>query len=300
MPEVASRPIATRPAKARGKQAVRSAPDGVIALVVLDLTNPFFAEVAQGAASTASSHGFTLVITSSDGDPANETRDVNRLTEQGIAGLIVAPSSLDIDHLQRTSEGGTPVVLLDHPSTDGSHCSVSVDNVEGGRLAGRHLIAQGHSRIAFVSGPTTVLQAQQRREVLALAAEQKHLDPATVIVDVTVPAFTTSAGYLAAATLLREPDVTAAFCANDLLALGVERSFAEQGRKIPQDLAVVGYDDVDFTAIVPTPLTTVRQPKSLLGQTAAELLIAEISGDTHTHDQQVFGPELVLRQSTTG
>lgn len=302
MTEVARRTVRSARATAprpRPKHP-QAAPNTVVALVVLDLTNPFFAEVAQGAATTAADNGFTLVLTSSDGQPANEARDLARLCEQGVAGLIVAPSSLDIDHLLGAASGGTPVVLLDRPSTDGSLCSVSVDNVEGGRLAGRHLISQGHSRIAFVTGPTTVLQAAQRREGLALAVEQMRMDPAEVIVEVPVPAFTTSAGYLAAATLLGDQGVTAAFCANDLLALGVERSFAEQGRKIPRDLAVVGYDDLDFTAIVPTPLTTIRQPKSLLGQTAAELLLDELAGGKHSHRQQVFAPELVIRQSTTG
>ena len=302
MPEVATRSVrSTRATPARSRQTrPRSAPNAVIALVVLDLTNPFFAEVAQGAATTAADNGFTLVVASSDGQPANETRDLNRLCEQGVAGLIVAPSELDVDHLVQVSSGGMPVVLLDRPSDDGSLCSVSVDNVEGGRLAGRHLISQGHSRIAYVSGPATVLQAVQRREGLALAAQQMGLDPGQAIVDVPVPAFTTSGGYLAAAAILGERGVTAAFCANDLLALGVQRSFVEQGRKVPRDLAVVGYDDLDFTAILPTPLSTVRQPKSLLGQTAAELLMAELKGGAHAHAQQVFAPELVIRQSTTG
>jgi LacI family transcriptional regulator len=272
----------------------------VIALVVLDLTNPFFAEVAQGVARIASEDGFTLVVASSDGQRADEERDVQRLRDQGVAGLIVTPSGPDVDHLVTTSRDATPVVLLDQLSTDESLCSVSVDNVEGGRLAGRHLIGQGHSRIAFVSGPTTVVQAAQRREGLALACEQLRMDPTEVIVDVPVPAFTTSAGYLAASALLGQGSPTAAFCANDLLALGVERSLAEQGRKIPGDVAVLGYDDVDFTAIVPMPLSTVRQPKSLLGETAAKLLLDELQGHAHTHTQRVFAPELVIRQSTTG
>jgi LacI family transcriptional regulator len=151
-----------------------------------------------------------------------------------------------------------------------------------------------------VSGPTTVVQAAQRREGLALAVEQMRMNPADVIVDVPVPAFTTSGGYLAAARLIGERDVTAAFCANDLLAVGLERSLSEQGRKIPRDLAILGYDDLDFTAILPTPLTTIRQPKSLLGQTAAELLMDELRGAGHGHTQRMFAPELVIRQSTTG
>ena len=274
--------------------------DAVIALVFLDLTNPFFAELAQGAATAVGAHGFTLVVASSDGQPTQETQDLRRLCDQGLAGLIVAPSGLDIDHLLKASADGTPVVLLDRPSDDGTLSSVSVDNVEGGRLAGRHLISQGHSRIAFVSGPTTVVQAAHRRDGLALAAEQMGLDPNEVIIDVAVPAFTTAGGYLAAGAVLDEDGVTAAFCANDLLAFGVERSLMEQGRKIPRDLAIIGYDDLDFTAIVPTPLSTIRQPKSALGVAAAELLMDELKDGVQAHAQRVFAPELVIRQSTTG
>ena len=300
-----SKPPSDRRTGPSARSAKRGALDGrddgaVLALVVLDLTNPFFGEVAQGASTVASASGFTLVVCSSDGDAANEARDLSRLAAEGVGGFIVAPSGHEVGHLHEIAASGIPVVLLDHPSDDSSLCSVAVDNVEGGRLAGRHLLSQGHSSIAFVSGPTSVLQAAQRRAGLALAVEQRRMDPEEVIVDVSVPAFNTSSGYLAASAVVNHDEVTAAFCANDLLALGLERSLTEQGRKIPRDLAILGYDDLDFAAILPTPLSTIRQPKAALGQSAAELLVAELSDKSHQHEQQVFAPELVMRQSTTG
>ncbi len=273
-----------------------------LGLVVLDVTNPFFTEVARGVEDVANEANYVIMLCNSDDSLLKEGRYLRMLEEQRTAGVLITPVQDDTGYLRRLQQKEIPVVLLDRPSRTQDLCSVTVDDVLGGELAARHLLELGHRSIAFVRGPLSIRQCAERRTGVRRAIKKAGFDPAEVLVDVPVAALNAISGEGCIDTLLghgRRP--TAIFCANDLLALGVMRGLLERKMKIPGDIALVGYDDVEFAGSLSPALTSVRQPKYQLGRAAAELLLREINeSDHHQHQQLVYRPELIVRASTIG
>jgi LacI family transcriptional regulator len=195
---------------------------------------------------------------------------------------------------------GLPVVLVDR-SAGTRGCSVVVDDVEGGALAVTHLREQGHERIAFIGGPLSAVHVAHRLAGSRQAVEAAGL-PAEALVVIDTAALNAVEGrrageVIAGLPLARRP--TAAFCANDLLALGLLQQMTYLGLAVPGDLAIVGYDDIEFAGAAAVPLSSVRQPRHLLGRTAAELLLAEGEADeSHVHHEVRFRPQLVVRASS--
>jgi LacI family transcriptional regulator len=213
---------------------------------------------------------------------------------------LITPVNPDSPALAAAVKRGTPVVIVDRTRQDKLSCSVSVDDVHGGWIAGRHLLDRGHARVAFIGGPLELGQVRERLEGLRKAWEEAG-QPADGIVTLPTSALTVNEGHHAGERLIGLPAAsrpTAAFCANDLVALGLLRMAIGAGVRVPEDLAIVGFDDIDFAAAAAVPLTSVRQPRVELGRRAAELLIDEASNPAHTHEQVVFVPELVARASS--
>jgi LacI family transcriptional regulator len=267
-----------------------------LGLVVPDVTNPFFADLARGAELVADRHDMVVMLYSSADSAERELRYLGQLEEQRVQGILVTPVDAAGATVQELVRRGTPVVLVDRAAGRRELCSVSVDNLTGGRLAAQHLIDRGHRRIAFAGGPVTAPQVGER-----LAGARQIAGGAVQLVATT--ALTVAAGRAAGAALAAQPTgsrPTAVFCANDLLALGVLQAVSRAGLRVPADLAVVGYDDIEYAAAAAVPLTSVRQPRERLGEVAADLLFAEIDErDRHQHRQVVLAPELVVRDSTT-
>jgi LacI family transcriptional regulator len=223
------------------------------------------------------------------------------LKEQRAFGILITPVGDETaGAIEEIRERGTPVVLVDR-GAGRNQCSVSVNDRLGGELAVAHLLAQGHTRIAFVGGPVSIDQVQQRllgaRAAIAAAGLRK--DALTVLENprLDVDAGRGAGPRLAAMPARKRP--TAAFCANDLLALGLLQDTVRRGLSVPGDLAIVGYDDIDFAAAAAVPLTSVRQPRFQLGRAAMELLLEEATErESHQHRQVVFEPDLVVREST--
>jgi LacI family transcriptional regulator len=272
-----------------------------IGLVVLDVSNPFFTEVARGAEDAASERGYIVILCNSDNSARKEKNYLRVLEEQRVAGVLIVPVEDKLVHAQTLRRRGTSVVLLDRLSRDREICSVSVDDVFGGELAGRHLLALGHRRIAYIHGPFTSTQYADRLAGLRRAVTQVGFDPDAVIVSLAADADNARAGEACGDRFLRlETRPTAIFCGNDYLAVGVMYALARQGVVVPKDVALIGYDDIDLAPMLAIPLTTIRQPKYRLGHTAAALLLDEITEKTsHQHQQVVFAPELIVRDSTT-
>lgn len=262
-----------------------------IALVVLDVTNPFFTDVVRGAEAAAEEHGVMVVVCNSGEDAGREHRHLDLLEEQRIRGVLITPvDESPNSRLELLIQRGTPVVLVDRGSGRHSRCSVAVDDLLGGRLAGEHLLEQGHQRITFVGGPASITQVRERHAGIAEAVAGR-----AELSVVPTPNLTVAAGRVAAA----EIDATAVFCANDLVALGVLQGLTQRGIRVPQDVAIVGYDDIEFAAAAAVPLSSVRQPREQLGRTATALLLEEIEDDgRHEHRHVVFQPELVVRESS--
>lgn len=280
---------------------LRAGHSRMIGMVVLDVANPYFTDVASGAEEAAAEAGLALMLCNSAEQSGREARHLDLLSEQRVKGVLITPVDAPDDRIKLLRERGTPVVLVDRHAGSRGQCSVAVDDLLGGELAGRHLIEQGHDRMAFVGGPFAIRQVQDRYDGMlrALAAAQHgHGD----VVVFETPALSVAAGRDAAAGIADTPlrrRPTAIFCANDLLALGVLQEMTRRGLAVPGDIALVGYDDIDFAAAAAVPLTSVRQPRRELGRTAAELLIEEATApERHKHRQVVFSPELVVRESS--
>ncbi|GAA1578050.1 LacI family DNA-binding transcriptional regulator [Kribbella sancticallisti] len=269
-----------------------------VGLVVLDVANPFFTDLAEGAESLAYEHDTVVMLCNSKTDPVREGHHLDQLEQQRAFGILITPFDSNDPRLRGLVARGTPVVLVDR-AADGGLCSVSVDDKLGGRLAGTHLIESGHRRIAFIGGPLTMQQVADRQAGLTTTVEQAG-DVALEIIEVEVMGVAHGRAVgedLAALSPRSRP--TAVFCANDLLALGFLQAMAAANLRVPQDVAIVGYDDIGFAAAAAVPLSSVRQPAGLLGRTAMELLQEEVEdADRHRHRQVIFQPDLVIRQSS--
>lgn len=269
-----------------------------VGVVVLDVGNPFFTDVARGIEDRVAQDGGMVSICSTDETTEKEGRYLRMLEEQGVRGLLVIPSTASLRHLEQIARRGTPVVMLDRASRSVDLCAAAVDDVHGGELAATHLLAYGHRRIAFLNGPSSIRQCVDRRRGAARAVRAAGLDPDEILVDVHASSPKADGADPAIELLLEWPQPpTAIMCVNDLLAIGALRALLQHGLRVPADMSVIGYDDIEFVSLVSVPLTTVRQPKYQLGYTAADLLLAESDPD-HRHRQVLLQPELVVRAST--
>ncbi|QYC43043.1 Ribose operon repressor [Nonomuraea coxensis DSM 45129] len=278
---------------------LRAGHSRTIGLSVIDIGNPFFTEVAAGVEDVASDLGYAVILGNSAGSPDKEDRNLRVLAEHRVRGVLITPSGEDPGRLDRLREHGISVVLVDHPAHRPDQCAVAVDDVAGGRAAVAHLLAQGARSVACVTGPLTIRQCVERRDGARAALRGAGLDPAELRV-VEAATMTARAGEKAAAELLAAGALPeAVFCANDLLALGVLRALLRAGVRVPEDVALIGYDDIDFAAASTVSLSSMRQPTYQLGRIATELLLDECDNpDTHAHQHIMFQPELVAREST--
>jgi LacI family transcriptional regulator len=277
---------------------LRAGRSRTVGLVVLDVANPFFTDLAQGAEELAYEHDTVVMLCNSAADPVREGHHLDQLEQQRVLGILITPFESNNPSLRSLTAKGIPVVLVDR-AANGGHCSVSVDDRLGGRLAGEHLIERGHRRIAFIGGPLRVQQVADRLVGVTNAVEAASgVVLETVEVEGMKPADGREVGERIA-RLPRRSRPTAVFCANDLLALGFLQAMAAEGLRVPRDMAIVGYDDIAFAATAAVPLSSVRQPAALLGRTAMELLQEEVrAADRHRHRQVIFQPDLVVRESS--
>jgi len=279
---------------------LRAGRSSVVAYVMLDATNPFFTDVAQGIENAAEAADLSLFICNSDQRQDREHSYLRRLQQQRVQGILITPVDPQDPALDEVARQGTPVVIVDRVRDVDTHCSVAVDDLLGGRIAVGHLLDLGHERIAFVGGPERIGQVRDRRNGARAALESAGRSPDDLVV-VATDALTVAEGRSAGERIAGMPTATrptAAFCANDLLALGLLQQCVALGLRVPEDLAIVGYDDIEFAAAAAVPLTSVRQPRRDLGRTAAELLLDEATNPAHRHQQVLFTPELVARAST--
>ena len=281
---------------------LRAGRSRTIGYVMLDATNPFFTDVARGMEGVAEEQDLSLFLCNSDNRAAREAAHLAHLQEQRVQGILVTPIDPDSPSLAQLASRGTPLVIVDRTRQGADFCTVSVNDVLGGRLAVEHLVDRGHERIAFVGGPESLGQVRERFDGACQAWREAGL-PDDQLLRVPTVALSVAEGRAAGERLAglaarRRP--TAVFCANDLVALGLLQQATISGIRVPDELAIVGYDDIDFAAAAAVPLTSVRQPRAELGRTAARLLLEESDDPMHVHEQVVFEPELVARRSTLG
>ncbi|MBW3068509.1 LacI family transcriptional regulator [Actinomyces sp. 432] len=280
---------------------LRHGGSSLVGVLVHDISNPFFTEAARGIEDRLRADGRVPMLGSTDSDPEREHQLMSLLAGMDVHGVIITPSASTLDNLAVLAGRGIRVVLMDHPPISAELSTVSGDDVAGARAAAAHLIELGHRRIGFVNGPLTVRQAVDRRDGVVAALAGAGLDPAEALTEIEAVSggqgFTADAGAVGAATLLDgQTPPTALLCANDQLAIGAMREVRRRGLSIPDDVAIVGYDDISVAAELITPLTSVRQPMREMGAAAADLLLSHDPAVRHI----TFPPRLVVRESTVG
>lgn len=286
--------------RSESARQLRAGQSRIIALLVLDMANPFFVDVATGAERVARASKLGVMLCNSAQSTSEEADYLALFAEQRVRGVLITPADMSGRNLSDFRRHGIPFVFVDRilPSAEG--CSVSVDDVLGGTLAVRHLVSQGHTAVAYVSGPMTLQQCRDRKEGALAALAERGIAPAA-LGHVEAAFLDVRSGREACARLLAmEPRPSAVFCANDLLALGVLQALFAAGVRVPEDVALVGYDDIEFAAAAAVPLTSVRQPAVRMGRQAAELLLAETgeAAERHRHQRIVLAPELIERESS--
>ena len=279
---------------------LRAGVSTTVGFVVLDGQNPFFGDVVRGAEDEASRHGIAVLYGNTDEDIARERMYLDLFEEQQVRGVLISPYGDINPRLERLRARGIHAVLVDRFSGDGRFSSVSVDSVVGGRMAVEHLIETGRRRIAFVGGPFEIRQVTDR-----LAGARVAVENSAAPVDIEViatGALTVAEGAAAGARILERPRhewPDALFAANDLLALGLLQALIVDGRMlVPDDIAIIGFDDIAFAAAAAVPLSSMRQPSGMIGRTALRVLLEETSDPDLIPRQTVFLPELIVRAST--
>jgi DNA-binding LacI/PurR family transcriptional regulator len=273
-----------------------------IGVVVTTLTDPFIGSIVQTIESTAHDHGYSVILASSNDIPEREIAAAETLQSKRVDGVIVTSSRVGVLHQGRLEKLGVPVVLINSLVQHRGRytLSIGVDNRHGGFLATEHLLQRGHRRIAYVTSPDDRSDNMERlagyRE--ALAGAGIDYDPALLVQGTGRP----GGGQRALPVLLALEDrPSAVFCYNDMTAIGLIHAAREAGLSLPQDLAVVGFDDIVFARYVHPALTTVAQPVAKLGQGAMEIVLG-LDRDHQVKDKEVVNVavkgKLVVRESS--
>lgn len=277
-------------------RVLMGAPSNVLGLVVVDVLSPFFMEIAHAVERAAREAGHVVILCNSENEHAKESSLLQMLAAQRVRGALLSPAGGG----EPTVEGlhGLPVVYLDYEETSAG-CSVSVDHIAGGALAAQHLLSLGHTKLAFVGGRPGLQQFELRARGMREAITNAGLDPAEALVEVHEEGIGLESGTRAALRLIADGLPSGICCGNDMLAFGVFRELLRHGVRIPEDVALVGYDDVEFAKSWIVPLTSVRQPTQEMGRRAAQLLMEHAAGDPdHRHQQIVLQPELIVRNTS--
>lgn len=277
-------------------RVLMGAPSNVIGLLVVDVLSPFFMAIAHSVERAARGAGHVVMLCNSENDHEKEFSLLQMLEAQRVRGALLSPAGGG----EPTIEGlhDFPVVYLDYQAGPNS-CSVAVDHIAGGRLAAQHLLSMGHQRLAFVGGRPGMHQFQLRAQGMREAISDAGLNPTKALIEVHEEGIGLESGMRAAQRLLADGLPSGICCGNDMIAFGVFRELRRHGIRIPEDVALVGYDDVEFAESWIVPLTSIRQPAGEMGRRAAELLFEHAADNPdHQHQQIVLQPELIARETS--
>lgn len=271
-----------------------------IGLIIPDIQNIFFAEVAKHVDSEVTRLGYNVILCNTNGKTEEDLKYINLLIRRGIDGLIISPSTDLSETKQHEKMINTlnkmpiPFVCLDRWLEGLESSRVSIDHCQGGYLATKHLIKQGHRKIACLTGPLNVHNSRRR-----LSGYQKALKESNIIFDENLiyeGDYRFESGYLIGKEILNK-DVTAAFISNDFMCYGFYKAARELNKKIPDDISVVGFDDLFFSNMLDVPLTTIKQPVEMIAVAAAQMLLEQIKSNNKVSKNIKYQPELIIRKS---
>lgn len=269
---------------------------GTIALILPDITNPFFPELARAIEDVARSYRYTVILCNSDDQCAREISYVEMLAQKYIDGIILASNTLSTSEIERLQRQKIPLVVLDR-AMDYGYCNVvRTRNYEGAKMAVEHLLSIGCSKIAHIYGTPSFITASERMR----GYEDSVRGLPWFSPSLMVPGnFTLDGGFNAMLALLeKHPDVDGIFAGNDLMAIGALKALRNKGIRVPEQVAICGYDGIALSEITEPELTTIAQPIYEMGERAARLLFADIEGtlnETKTYELDVT---LIKRAST--
>ena len=279
-------------------QGLRFNKTDVIALVLSDVTNPFWTTVARGTEDAANEENYSVVLCNTDEDVEKQERYIQLLLRRQVDGFLLVPASNATDTIRFIQQQRVPLVILDRQLTGVSVDIVRADSEGGAYDLTRHLIELGHRRIAILSGPETTSTSTQRVAGYQRALEDAHLkvDPALI----SYGRFYQDSGHERTVHLLAlSPPPTAIFAANNFIAIGVMKALYGSGLRIPQDISVVGFDDLPPGLLVQPFLTVAAQPAYEMGYRGTKLLLERIGGKGPSSAQTIVLPtQLVIRQSS--
>lgn len=278
-------------------RSLRNGETCTIGLILPDSANPYFAELGRTIEMTAFEAGYSVILCNTESDIEKEHIYMDVLTKKQIDGMVFVGGGEDYDSYKALLDMHVPVVALDRDYPNLEMDVVISDNLQGGRLATQHLLDLGHTRIGCISGPSKVNLSAQR-----VTGYIQTLERAGLAVDQSLIVsgdFHPASGRAAAYQLLSMQDPpTAIFACNDLMAIGVLRAARDLNRRIPQDLSLVGYDDIELASYTMPPLTTVQQLKKEMGVTAVKFLLSRIQAEQSSPQRACLPVSLAIRNST--
>lgn len=270
-----------------------------LGMLVPDIANPYFGQLVAAVERASSKRGYTVLVSSTELDPGLEARHVRNLADRQVDALVYLGGTEERNDavVQLAKDGRPPIVAVDEALSwlPDTVTTVTVNNHVGGVLAAQHLIGLGHERLAALAGPQGLPTAQERWAGFEQACLRGGREPVHAFAD----AYTIDAGRHAASRLLAtHSEVTGVFCGNDLIALGLVQVAAALGRRVPDDLSVVGFDDMLVSRLATPPLTTIQQPVEQFGRQAAEVGLALAAEVQQAPESRVLPVELIVRGST--
>jgi LacI family transcriptional regulator len=269
----------------------------IVVCIIGDRWNPFYAELFSAAEEVLNRQGYLAVLCYTNYEPIKEEKYLEAAAEYNFAGVIMVTAPETQQLAENLAKLDCPVVLANRYLVSVPTDIVLMDNYHGGYIATRHLIDLGHRRIAHWSGPDNSTASRDRVRGYREAMREADLEVRDG--DIVKGNLLESEGYQFAGHLLDNPrDITAVFCGNDMMASGVVRAYIERGKKIPDDLSLVGFDDSPLAVSGTVKLTTVRQHPQAMGQAAADLVLNRMTNKEQPHRRITFSPELVIREST--
>lgn len=282
----------------KSAQQFRPGRERTLGLSIAEMRSPFFVDVALAADAEAKRLGMGVVLVLADEDALREEHNLDLLVQQRVHGIMITPVDEVNPRLEQLIVQGIPIVYVDRIAGNRPCCWVTTDDVAGGRLAGEHLIERGHRRLGFLGGTSFSEHVERRFSgfsagVLGVSESLLRVDTDSWMLEDGVRA----ANVIAALPTDERP--TAVMCANDLLALGLMQGLWRRGIRAPDDIALVGFDDLEWAGASVIPLSSVHQMRHELGQIAVQMLVDEITnGEEHVHRHVVLQPELVVRESS--
>lgn len=279
---------------------LRAGRNRVIGLVVPDISNPFFTALAMGVNDAAFAAKYVVILCNTDESTDKESQYLDVLSAQNVEGILITPARETIRALAKVAEKGIRLALVDRPALGLQACSVAVNDSYGGSLALTHLHELGHRKILLLTGNEDIPQVADRNTGIRESMKEISANQLPQIMELRLDSMSASNAYDAMIKKIESGvDFTGIICGNDLIALGAIRALREKNIAVPEDVSVIGYDDIDFAGSASVPLTSISQPAYELGFAAAELIVLECENpERHVHQRIEFQPRLVVRSST--